>query len=189
MVMLNRPFARLLLLADAEKKYASPASRRREKTLLREQILGELPRDLRGSLRTQRARLVTTQTWGTHPFEFAHFTDAELASGMTAMAGSPFPAGRTALMAALAAERAKPPATNARGGPNVENAWSGWGGRRFGKPQFADQMWPILERKIKRALQMNRGRPPIMRSAQLAVELAAIPRSGIALSRSRRPRR
>jgi hypothetical protein len=58
-----------------------------------------VPKDLRSDyyVNTRRARIVEIRTWGKLPFEFAHFTDAELADAILKAAQTPHPRGRAYL--------------------------------------------------------------------------------------------
>jgi hypothetical protein len=178
-VDLDRPVTRFLVLVDAEKRYSDRKKRARERKKLLDAVAAALPPDLRGDLYGRAARIVEIRTWGTLPFEFAHFTDLQLAAAMEKAAKTPYPSGRAALVADIKAERSRPH-------PNLENLWrqGRWPGARLRKPTLADACWPTLETKIKRALASGSAGPPIMRAAMHAWELALIPtRNRMALRR------
>jgi hypothetical protein len=65
------------------------------------------PPDLRRDLysNTQRGRTVETRTWGKWPFQFAHFTDRQLADALQALANAPHPGRRAGLIADIYRER------------------------------------------------------------------------------------
>ncbi len=165
---LDRPVARLLVLADAENDYASLADQRRQRKLLLDSIAKEIPPDLRRDLynNSRRGRMVEIKTWGKYPFEFAHFTDAQLADALQSVAATPHPGGRPGLIAAIHRE-------GLTSSPNIDDV--NWGGRgRLSKPDLADAMWPVLERRIERAIKRGHKGPPIMQAAVRAYEMATV---------------
>lgn len=105
-------------------------------------------------------------TWGKWPFEFAHFTDRQIADGLLVLAGVPYPSGRTDLVARVATVRAS-------GKPNIDNIWPTSGIPNL-KISLADTMWPVLERRIETAIARQTKGPPVMRTALRAYELAML---------------
>lgn len=178
-VELDRPVTRFLVLVDAEKRYSDRLKRAKQRLLLLDAVAAALPPDLRGDLYSADAHIVEIRTWGKLPFEFAHFTDRQLADAIGHAAKTPHPSGPAGLLAAVRAERGRPR-------PNVENLWRDgrWSGARLSKPALADACWPTLEAKIERAIASGSGGPPIMRAAIRAWELASMPhRNHMALKR------
>lgn len=161
-VQLDRPFTRFLVLADAENRYATPRHRREQRAILIDAIASILPVDLRADLHSPEARTVEITTWGRMPFEFAHFTDRQLARGLTALAAKPHRKGRDALTNAIEMQRRYDPT------PNVDDAWKGSG---VSKPELNDELWPLLERRIVKALREGSAGPPILRAARRVQEL------------------
>jgi hypothetical protein len=138
-----------------------------------------LPPDLRRDLYGRDAHIVEIRTWGRLPFEFAHFTDRQLAAAMERAAKTPYPLGTATLVADVNARRSRPT-------PNLEKLWdpARWPRARLSKPAVADAYWPILEAKIERAIASGSAGPPIMRGAIRAWELASMPnRNRMALQR------
>ena len=101
-------------------------------------------------------------SWGLLPWEFAHFSDAQLADSLITAAGKPHPAGRDQLVADIY-QRTKDPT------PDIDDAWRKSG---VSKPELADVLWPILEARIERAISMGTLGPPIMKAALRVYELA-----------------
>jgi hypothetical protein len=181
-VDLVRPITRFLVLVDAEGKYRTPAKRAKHRRVLLDAVCASVPADLRGDLYGSDANIVEIRTWGRLPLEFANFTDAQLARGLTDAALTPYPHGRTVLTQAVRAERARPE-------PNIDRVWSAnaWPGANLSKVRLAEACWPILERKIERAIASGSEGPPLMRAAVRAWELAARPtRRHMALQRRKR---
>jgi hypothetical protein len=194
-VQLEQPVTRLLVLADAEaagakRDYRTYASREEQRKRLLKAMLDEVPVQFHRDLASARAKLITIRTWNSWPFEFAHFTNAELADAMTTVAaGRPSTGGRRALLAAIQSERTRPRGVIGQPSPNVDAAWKRWFGGRapFGlsKPRLADELWPVLEQRIGAS---SAGHEPLIwRRARLALHLAReLPRGSMGLTPSRR---
>ncbi len=105
------------------------------------------------------------RTWGRYPFEFAHFTDEQLADAILRSTPRQHPRGRAGLIAAINLQRTLDPT------PNIEDAWRQSG---VGKLKLAEATWPLLEQRIKRAIARGNHGPPIMAAALRAYELAMI---------------
>ena len=161
-VQLDRPFTRFVVLTDAENKYASPGQRREQRRLLIEAIASPLPPDLRGDLYRRDARTVEITTWGRLPFEFAHYTDRQIANALWARARHPHPGGLDQLITNLSKQRQLDPT------PNVDDAWKTSG---VSKPALNEELWPILERRIQSALRSGGDGPPILRAAHRVQDL------------------
>jgi hypothetical protein len=164
-VMLDRPVTRFLVLTDAENNYKTPEARCRQRKLLLDSIITPLPRDLRHDLYSEEACLVEIMTWGRYPWEFAHFTDDELADGLLQVAGKPYPDSRAGLIHNIHRLRV------ANAAPNIEHAWTRSG---VSKVELADALWPILEARIKRAVEEATAVPPVMKAMLRAYELASL---------------
>lgn len=182
-VMLDRPVTRFLVLTDAENLYKTAADRRRQRSLLLDSIAATLPNDLRLDLYTRGARIVEVVTWGKYPFEFAHFTEAQLADALLALSGKGHPQGRSGLIRSIHMQRTVDPT------PDIQDAWKASG---VSKTDLANELWPLLEARIHRAIQRGTRGPPIMRGILRAYELAMLSyRQHMSLRRhpSRRTRR
>jgi len=183
-VLLGKPPTRVLVLADPEKDYSDVAKCANQRRNIAESIVSELPQDLQGDLLADGSELVTVRTWPDGPFEFAHFKDEELADGLLAMARREFPGGRPELVNKIAGERVKPHATSKRKGPDVATVWATWvTDYDFSKTAFAEEMWPLLERKVHEAIDSGGQRPPIMDGPLDAIRLSRLPRSLVVVER------
>jgi hypothetical protein len=140
-----------------------------------------LPRDLRGPVVAEQIRpFITVATWtrtGTS-FEFAHFTNIEIATAAAALdrrRRQPTLAKRVEIVAKLRAERGN---LNKMLGP-------------ISKVALADELWPVLEAKIERALARGTERRiPIVRAVHQAYALATeYPRRNLVIALERRRRR
>lgn len=179
-VALDRPLTRFLVMTDAEKKYRTAADRRYQRKLLLESLTKNVPKDLRSDyyVNTRRGRIVDIVTWGKLPFEFAHFTDRELADAMLQIAEVPHPQGRDRLLRNLRLQRTRDPE------PNVEKVF--WRGAKLDKVPLAEALWPVLDRKINHAIQRGRPGPPVMQACVRAYEMMAVSEKVSIMLRRRR---
>src|SRR5260370_32114406 len=82
-VLLARPPTRVLVAVDPEKRFATKPSQRAERDKLVRRLHESLPPGLRsGQSLKELGALVEVMTWGTVPWEFANFSDAELATAI-----------------------------------------------------------------------------------------------------------
>lgn len=183
-VVLDRTLTRFLVMTDAENKYQKVTDRDYQRKLLLDSLTKNVPKDLVGDYYadTPRARIVDIVTWGQLPFEFAHFTDRELADAMRGIARAPHPQGRDQLIRNLNMLR-----THDRES-NVEKVWKRgrWPGSGLDKVPLAEALWPVLERKVKSAIRRGTAGPPVMRACMRAYEMLALSeRVPVALRRNR----
>jgi len=104
-ILLRRPLAHIAVIADPEGKYETPEKRAAVKARLVDDLVCSLPERYRTpALREDMANLVTVDTWGGlgGPFEFAHFTDEELADALIELVPG---IKRVSLVAGLAGQR------------------------------------------------------------------------------------
>lgn len=167
-----RPLTRLLAVMDAEGKYATAKSREERRQAWISRILDTLPPESRTpAVRESIDRLVAVETWDGkgQSFEFAHFTDRQLAVGTAAIDQR----------AHLSLEKRIEIAGSIRASGGKLDPLLG----RASKIDLAEVLWPVLRRKIKRA--EGRGterRIPIVRVLDHAIELAHdLPRSNVVI--------
>lgn len=174
-VEVTRPLAHIAIVSDAEGKKRSTL---KDLVRLRRRLIDDLLQALPPQLRTDAMRgslryLVSVNTWGHLPYEFAHFTDEELADGVIALrsraAGS-----RTQLVAALARQRGSP-------APNPADAWKRIAGD-VSKVQLAEQLWPLLEGRCLVALAGTGADPPILAVARKVIEKGNLARRATVLA-------
>jgi len=185
-VLLTRPPSRILVAVDPEKKYADRASVRRQRDLLVRRLHEALPAGMRSDAATRQLRhLVQVVTWGTVPWEFANFTNTELAEAIMQCSALPPGVTRRSLIADLAAER-NVRTTNARRSPDVEAVCRAWpASAKFRKADLAEQLWPVLQEKVRRDIASgSRLRVPAARVAVKAFTMAfEYPRQSAAWTR------
>jgi hypothetical protein len=181
-VVLDRPLTRFLVMTDAENKYRSPVDREKQRKLLLDSLTKYVPKDLTGDYYASslRDRIVDIVTWGRWPFEFANFTDRELAKAMIKIAHVPYPQGLERLIRNLKMQRLHDPE------PNVEKVF--WRGSGLKKVPLAEALWPVLERKVTNAIRRGTPGPPVMRACLRAYEMLVLSER-VPIVLRRRPRK
>ena len=141
-------------------------------------LIGRLHDALPAGMRTaasirQLRSLVHVVTWGTAPWEFANFSNTDLARAIIQHTALPPGMTRRALIADLEAER-NVRRTNARRSPDVEAVCRAWPATaRFRKADLAEQLWPILQEKVRRDVTAGRRlRVPAAKVAVKALTMA-----------------
>lgn len=180
-VRLERPPTRLFVVFDAEGKFATPAMRRKRREQWVERVMQTLPRELRTPVVADQIKpLVNVATWtrtGTS-FEFAHFTDREIATAAAALdqrKEQPTVDKRVELVAKLRRERG-----------NLDKMLG-----PISKVALADRLWPVLETKIETALERGtERRVPVVRMVHQAYALAIeFPRRNLVIALQPQPQR
>jgi len=175
--LLTRPLIRILLAFDPEKRYATAPERRKQKARCVEQIAARIPRARRTArLRKELNKLVRITTWGKYSFEFANFTDREIALAVEAAHLAATGTRMTVSVSAVARERRRTGTL-----PDVERLFP-WP-KRIGKVDVAEELWPILEKKLtERAERGTLVKLPLGRVLIQANKLAhSWPRTGLAI--------
>lgn len=150
-VLLRRPLAHIAIVADPEGPYETEDMRAEVKERLVDELVRSLPQRLRTSvMREDMSNLVTVDTWGGHggPFEFAHFTDGELAEAILEICPG---ADRDALIAGLAGQRRS-------GSPDIDKVLRSrlLSGHRYPtKVEFALHLWRRIEPAVEAAASTN----------------------------------
>jgi hypothetical protein len=168
------PPTRLLVMMDAEGDYATEADRQRRREIWIDRIMATFAQEHRTeAVREAVGRLVDVATWNNKGdnFEFAHFTDRQLARAMAAIDRrdrQPTFEKRIELTAKIRAQKS-----------NLKNIMG-----KASKVELARELWPVLERKIKRAeKQGTEGRIPVVRGLDLAIKLAhELPRNNLVIT-------
>ena len=139
---LIKPPTRLFIAVDPVGKFFAPNKVART----RRAILNEIKAVLKAQGVTaadpaELEELVVIRTWSASCYEFAHFSDEELADGIRAVHHTSNGLTRDDLVAAIKTERDR--------GKDIKEVWSQWD-HKPGKPELADALWPALEAKIDR---------------------------------------
>ncbi len=167
-----RPLTRLLVVVDAEGKYATEAGREGRRQVWVERVLATLPlEDRTAAVRESVEHLVAVETWDRkgQSFEFANFTDRQiaLASEKVDRRTTLSSAQRTTMAASIRASRGNLAPLLGRGS----------------KVDLADSLWAVLEEKIKASKQRGtEARIPIVRVLDRALGLAhELPRKNVVI--------
>ena len=186
-ILLLRPPTRILVAVDPEGNYAGQDGPRNERDKLVRRLHASLPIDARSKIRLrQLSSLVDVVTWGAGPWEFANFTNAELANAIMKCTSVPPGVTRRDLVNALEAERTirRGEGRIYRRSPDVEKICVSWPvSTKFDKLQLAEKLWPILREKVRRDIASGeRLRVPAARVADKALNMARdAPRQRVAL--------
>jgi hypothetical protein len=164
---METPPTRLLAVMDAEGRYALPKQREEERRKLIERIMLTFPKRYRTPAAEESiSGLITIETWNRkgESFEFAHFTDRQIA---------------------VAVGQAFQPKKKGKRCPSLKHRIDAVGRLRSrrgrldellgagSKVDLAEALWPVLEKKISRAEgNKTERRIPIVRAIDLAGELA-----------------
>lgn len=122
-------------------------------------------------------KILTIRTWQEPCYEFAHFTDEELADGIIAVHDTIDGWSKEELLTALQYWRSKR--------QDIELVWlfGRWDERsgaltdawasEVSKPKLAEALWPVLERKIQRSMTDPEAPvPPILQAVRDAYQMA-----------------
>jgi hypothetical protein len=174
--ILARPATRIFVAVDAEGPYSNAPQRRRAKDRLVTRLSEALPEDHRTTrIRRDLASLITIATWGSKPWEFANFTDAQLAAAIVAEAHTATISEQTVLRSVRRERRlATPDITRAAGRAGI---------RGISKVAVARRLETTLIDRVDRAVASARVRLPAARIAIQVLQLALrTPRTGEAIS-------
>lgn len=166
---LSRPLTRILVVTDAEGRMATKESRVKRREAWIERLLRTQPKEHRTkTVRDALERLVHVETWNSkgQSFEFAHFTDRQLAAAISMLDGR-------ARRPALEDRREQIAKLRERRG-SLDSALHG-----VSKLDLADALWPVLDAKITRALpRSTEDRIPVVRILDRVIELVRGMRRG-----------
>lgn len=182
-VELSRPPVRIIIVGDPEGSLASVPGREAMRRRWLDRLVDGLPRKWRNDhMRQQLDGFIEVFLWGEAPtnFEFAHFSDEELADGILAVSRSPDTPDRGDLIATMTEYRSQ-----AR---NIRSVWDKWRGPKPTKMGVVRELAPSLLGRVQSELDAGSSLPemPLSRLALRIIELAVTtPRRGsVVLSRS-----
>jgi hypothetical protein len=166
-VILERPPTRILVAVDPEKDYSTAVKQEAERQKLSRRLFEALPPAVQSPhAREDIDTLVTVTTWETGSWEFANFTDLELAKAIMKIATLPDQVTINDVRARVAGLRSAALASN------IEHATKPWG-VGVNKVKLAEALWPVLRRKVRRRLKSDTlDGLPAARVAKAALSLA-----------------
>lgn len=168
---LQRPPTRLVVAVDPEKKYETLKMCAKERRKLVKVIDATLRLEGIAVAWSDLKLLVEVRTWGSHAFEFANFTDQELAAAVLRQCRPDKSSTVENLTAAFSEIRKR---------SKVVDPIGEYLGRRVDKTEFAEALRPVLEEKVrKRALSANFDDIPFAAAIWRAVQLAQEPRRNV----------
>ena len=169
-----RPPARVLVAADAEEGYRTESDREARRADWVRPAFDSLDQSLRtAAAEADLKSLATVTTWSQEPgrgnFEYAHFSDRQLARAILATSKAPVGVTLSSVQTQVAILR--------RSGANLKRVWKDWPDPQPSKLGMWEHLWPELERRIKRADRTGSAeRIPVVRVAFEAWRIATLPR-------------
>ena len=158
-----RPLTRFVVVFDPEGPVTTNADREKRRQVWVDRIMRALPGEMQTAVvREQVESLVAIRTWTKRgeSFEFAHYTDRELARAIDKLDRRERKPERERLVKLVAQARARR--------KNLKILLKG-----FGKIELAEELWPLLERKLDRALsKQTERRIPVVPILDEATQMA-----------------
>jgi hypothetical protein len=156
--LLNATTTALVIAMDEENKWDTAAKRANERRILMKSIREEVEAQGASISDDFLEFLVTVQTWGADKYELANFTDDELVEAVDRVksgdSNPPAPGWRERLYAKLAEAR--------REHWDVKRPL-GQAGVTVSKVRLAEELWPVLRRKLEAEFSENTPTTPIIR--------------------------
>jgi hypothetical protein len=138
-----KPPTRLMVVVDPDAPYDSPENVEAQRRLIVEEIIAVVRAQGVEPNPDDIDSLVSVKTWSESCFEFAHFTDDELAEALLHVHPHCDGWDKARLVAALRAQRDH--------GWDIKNAWKNWGSPEPSKKALARELWPVLRSKLDAA--------------------------------------
>jgi hypothetical protein len=138
-----KPPTRLVVVVDPDPPYDSPENVEEQRRLIVEEIIAVVRAQGVEPNRDDVDSLVSVKTWSESCFEFAHFTDGELAEALLKVHPHCGSLDQARLVAALRAQRDHR--------CDIKNAWKNWRPPVPSKKALARELWPVLRRKLDAA--------------------------------------
>lgn len=133
------PLTALMVVADPERKYSSEQKRSQVRARMIEEVEKSLPPALRTvAMRKDLEYLIHLQVWP-EEFEFAHFSNSELAHAIRSVTTGARPTESNVRQALQQARAARRP---------IKSVWAGWR-MKPSKVALAQCLWPALEQRIE----------------------------------------
>lgn len=147
-VLLDAPPTHILVVFDPDHGFDNPERREKQRGKWVSQIFSRLPTEFRTPvIKEQIDRMVVADTWdGAQVFEYANFTDGDIATAVNALYRRAGGRGRTVSAAQVRALRPR---------KDVARLWKDWS-RKPSKVELAEALWPALKRRIHRKVQQER---------------------------------
>jgi len=138
-----KPPTRLMVVIDPDPPYDSPEHIEGQRRLIVEEIIAVVRAQGVEPNRGDVDSLVSVKTWSASCFEFAHFTDDELAEALLKMHRQCGGLDKAGLAAALREQR-----DHRR---DIAHVWKNWRPMQPSKTALARELWPVLQSKLDAA--------------------------------------
>lgn len=138
-----KPPTRLMVVVDPDPPYDSPEKVEVQRRLIVEEIIAVVRAQGVEPNRDDVDSLVSVKTWSESCFEFAHFTDDELAEALLKVHRHCGGSDKAGLVAALRAQRDHE--------CDIGNVWKNWWPPAPSKKALARELWPVLQSKLDAA--------------------------------------
>ncbi|MDE0614953.1 MAG: hypothetical protein OXI32_11135 [bacterium] len=134
------PLTSLMVVVDPEKPYESSNRAEAKQNEMIESVINSLPPSLQtDAIRNDLAMILHVHRWPAE-FEFAHWTDSELAEALQQVSPDAADSPREELAKSISMHRAA--------GDAIKSVWNNWR-RPPSKAKLALALWPSLERRIR----------------------------------------
>ncbi len=138
-----KPPTRLMVVVDPDPPYDSPEKVEVQRRLIVEEIIAVVRAQGVEPDQDDVDSLVSVKTWSESCFEFAHFTDDELAEALLKVHRQCGGLDKARLVAALREQR--------NNGSDIKNVWKNWWRPEPSKTALARELWPVLRSKLDAA--------------------------------------
>jgi hypothetical protein len=171
LVLLERPLTRILVVTDPEGHHATDKGREAARLKWRERMRRALPVELQGAVLDEDLDQLVDFDVPNAAFEFAHFTDAEIAAAIASVSTSPSVPARAELVEGVRATR--------EAGKGLKTLWKTWQPPEPNKLRIVESLFPDLVDRVDVALRSGSAEPPIVRSIRKLLHMEAeYPRDG-----------
>ena len=162
---ITRPSAHLIVAVDPDEPLDKPENVEKERIKLLKEIKDVLKdQGVERPNPKELDHLVEIRTWDAPCYEFAHFTDEELADGIMAVHTTINGLTRGELISSLAYSRGRD--------KDIKEVWSRWD-YKVSKVKLAEALWLTLEKKIEQVkADLSASVPPLVQVMSDAYHLA-----------------
>ncbi|MDE0268647.1 MAG: hypothetical protein OXI96_06385 [Acidimicrobiaceae bacterium] len=145
--LLLRPLTAFVVVVDPESRYSTPQKVEKQHKQVVDSIIESLPDEFRTRVRrSDIEHLVVIRTWGDGGcFEFANFTDEELALGIQRVAKRKPDHISNCIPEIEAIEKQLAKARKQK--KDIKTVWRRWD-CEFSKIELAEETWPMLKKKL-----------------------------------------
>jgi hypothetical protein len=171
LVLLERPLTRILVITDPEGHHATDKGREAARLKWRERMRRALPTELQHAVLDEDLDRLVEFDVPSAAFEYAHFTDEEIADAIVSVSTSPSVPARAELAEAVRVTR--------EAGKGLKTLWKTWQSPEPNKVRIAESLFPDLTDRVDAALRSGSDEVPIAQSIRRLLQMEAeYPRDG-----------